>query len=208
MHRVDLEQGAGAIAAALRAGEVIALPTETLIGLSCRADDAAAQARITALKGIATARGFVALVHDVEVVAGMLARGCDQRIVDFLRAAWPAPLSAIVAVETPVPWGVERDGMWTAAIRVPADATLRRILAAVGVPVLSTSANRTGEPPCNDAADVIATFGTELDLVVESVQRPQSSGQASTLVDATRWPLRVVRRGAFDVERALEAIAP
>ena len=206
MQPAQLEQDAGAIAAALRAGSVIALPTETLIGLSCRADDAKARARIAALKGIAAPRGFVALVHDVDVVAAMLAPGGDGRILDFLRAAWPAPLSAIIAVETPVPWGEERDGKHTAALRVPADTALRQVLAAVGVPVLSTSANRTGQPPCSDAAEVIATFGAELDLVVESAPRAPFARRASTLVDATRWPLRVVRPGAFDVERALEAI--
>jgi tRNA A37 threonylcarbamoyladenosine synthetase subunit TsaC/SUA5/YrdC len=122
-----------------------------------------------------------------------------------LRTAWPAPLSAVVRVATPVAWGAMQDGICTAAIRVPSDATLRRIVAAAGGPVLSTSANRTGESPCADATSVIELFADRVDLVVES-SRP-SMGQASTLVDATAWPLRVLRAGAFDVDRVRERIA-
>jgi len=204
--RAHLHRDVETIAAALRAGQVIALPTETLIGLSCRADDERARARIAALKGIEAPRGFVVLVHEAEVLDPLVAPECDRRALDFLRSVWPAPLSAIVPLASPVPWGSERDGVCTVAVRVPADATLRRILCAVGGPVLSTSANRTGEAPCRDAAEVVSTFGSGLDLVVES--DATGSGLPSTLVDATRWPLQVVREGAFDVRRVLEGVVP
>jgi len=206
--RAHLHRDADDIVAALRAGQVIALPTETLIGLSCRADETPARARIAALKGIEAPRGFVALIHDVEVLAPLVAPECDPRVLDVLRAVWPAPLSAIVPLASSVPWGVERDGVCTVAVRVPADVTLRAILRAVGVPVLSTSANRSGEAPCRDAAQVIATFGAALDLVVESDATATTLGLPSTLVDATRWPLQVVREGAFDVRRLLAGVAP
>lgn len=202
--RAHLQRDVDAIVLALRAGQVVALPTETLIGLSCRADDERALARIAALKGISAPRGFLALIHDAEVVAPRLTPAADRRPLEFLRSVWPAPLSAILPLASPVAWGVEQDGVFTAAFRVPADPTLLRILRALDVPVLSTSANRTGEPPCRDAAQVTATFEGGVDLVVES--DAIAGDLPSTLVDATRWPLRVVRQGAFDVQRAWEGV--
>jgi tRNA A37 threonylcarbamoyladenosine synthetase subunit TsaC/SUA5/YrdC len=83
---------------------------------------------------------------------------------------------------------------------------LRSLLRAVGVPVLSTSANLSGEAPCRDVSQVRATFGAALDLVVESDATP--GALPSTLVDATGWPLRVVRDGAFDMRRILAEVAP
>ncbi len=82
MQRAHLSRDADTVAAALRAGLVIALPTETLIGLSCRGDDDRARARIAAMKRIEAPRGFVVLVHDVEVHMPLIEPGCDPRVLD------------------------------------------------------------------------------------------------------------------------------
>ena len=90
---------------------------------------------------------------------------------------------------------------------MPAHARLRELVAAVGEPVVSTSANRSGRAPLDDPAAIVEAFGAGLDVVViESagsvaarVRRP------STVADCTAWPPRLLRAGEFDLEAAARA---
>jgi L-threonylcarbamoyladenylate synthase len=188
----------------LHQGAILGLPTETLYGLSCVATDAGAVARLAALKGIASPRGFVALVDGVETLEAYLAAGQDRRAVEFLRRVWPAPLSAILTVQPGLPWGEEHGGRWTAAFRVPAHDTLQELLTDLGAPLVSTSANRTGDPPLTSAAEIASCFGAALSAVVPEHSR--GAGQPSTLADFTGWPPVVRRAGCYDLAAALAAV--
>jgi protein-tyrosine phosphatase len=191
----------------LRQGATVVLPTETLYGLSCVATDAAAVARLAKLKGIDTPRGFVALVARCEMIEPFLAADQDPRAVEFLRRVWPAPLSAILAVRSGLPWSEAGHGQPTAAFRVPAHVALLQLLSTVDAPVVSTSANRTGEPPLGSAAAIAAVFGPEVAAIV--LERPpdrppgRALRRASTLADFTTWPPAVRRAGSFDLDAAL-----
>jgi L-threonylcarbamoyladenylate synthase len=194
----------------LRLGATVALPTETLYGLSCVATDAGAVGRLAALKGSASARGFVALVARYEMIEPFLAPVHDPRALEFLRRTWPAPLSAILAVHSELPWSEAGSSPPTAAFRVPAHAALLRLLDAVGVPVVSTSANRAGGTPLGDVAAIAAEFGPGLAaIVLERSRERQPSGagrRASTLADFRTWPPAVRRAGSFDLPAAPAAV--
>jgi len=182
-------------------GSLVVLPTETLYGFSVRASDAASIARLTALKG-RTVAGFVALAADLEQVREH-AVGPPPQVVEWLQRVWPAPLSAVLAVTGPVPWGRGSvDSGWTAAFRVPQHAWLRQLARKLGEPILSTSVNRTGEPPLGCAADIVERFGDQVDLLVEepALDAAAAERRASTVVDATQWPPRLIRAGAFGFE--------
>jgi L-threonylcarbamoyladenylate synthase len=198
------EPGAVAdVAARLRGGALLALPTETVYGLSCLATDAAAVAQVAALKGIGAPRGFAALVASAAMALEAASTQLDRRAARFLRAAWPAPLTAVLPVPAALPWSEERDVGWTAAFRVPSHAILLQVLGAVGEPVLSTSANRTGEPPLTSPEAIVDLFGSALDAVAIEEKREDSDGRASTVADFTVWPPRSVRAGRFDLHAAL-----
>jgi L-threonylcarbamoyladenylate synthase len=184
-----------------RPGSLVVLPTETLYGFSAPALDAASIARVTALKGRREA-GFVALAADLRQVQPFLAPTTPPQVLDWLRSTWPAALSAILPVTGPLSWGRGSvDSSWTAAFRVPRHAWMRQLAESLGEPILSTSVNRTGAPPLRRATDIVAQFGDRLDLVVQDAALEDAPvAAASTLVDATRWPLRVVRQGAFSVQ--------
>jgi len=182
-----------------RPGSLVVLPTETLYGFSARAQDAASIARVTALKG-RTEAGFVALAADFDQVQRWVAARTPKRILEWLREAWPAPLSAILPVSGPVGWGRDSvDSGWTAAFRVPRHTWLQQVARELGEPILSTSVNRTGEPPLGCAADIAVRFGDDVDLLVEDelLETAAEPRLASTLVDATLWPPRLVRQGAY-----------
>jgi L-threonylcarbamoyladenylate synthase len=187
----------------LRGGATLALPTETLYGLSCVATDAQAVARLAALKGTPGARGFVALVARFEAIEPFLAPGNDARGLEFLRRTWPAALSAILTVRDTVPWRDAGSSPPTAAFRVPAHAALLELLASVDAPLVSTSANRAGEPPLGDPADIAAVFGPRVAAIVLEGPVRGSSQRASTLADFRTWPPVVRRVGSFDLAAAL-----
>jgi len=205
----DEPEAFGRLAYRLRAGDLAAVPTETVYGLSCRGFDGEAVGRLAALKRIDRPRGFVALAADVEMVE--LRVVAEPQRLDFLREVWPAALTAVLPVDLPVPWGESRAGSATAAFRVPALPRLRELVRRVGEPLVSTSANRTGQPPLEDAAAIVAEFGAELDIVAVGAPEtgpaagPTVGPRVSTVADFTVWPPRVLRPGQFDLESALRA---
>lgn len=197
----------------LRAGGVVALPTETLYGFSCLARSELGIRRILEIKGAGARRGFVALVGEVAGVRAEVHALQEPRALDFLAEVWPAALTAVLRVREVLPWGTTQDGVHTAAFRVPDHAPLRALLSALGAPVVSTSLNRTGMPPLVRPEEILQEFGDQIDLLIlddaDPVQyaadQEREERQASCLADFTRWPPQVLRRGVFDLEAAVAA---
>lgn len=191
----------------LAAGGALILPTETLYGFSAVAPAAAARARIEAWKGIAARRAFLALVSSLEAIRPLLDAQQDARALRFLGAVWPAPLTAVLRVQAAVPWGEALESGATAAFRVPAHPRLRALLETVGVPVLSTSVNRSGEPPLQRQAEIARRYGASADLWFfrDRGLETRGPGPGSTIADFTVWPPRLLRAGLFDLEAGLSA---
>jgi L-threonylcarbamoyladenylate synthase len=180
----------------LTAGGVVLLPSDTLPGLHCRADLPSSVARVVALKGQAATKPLLLLCADAEVALAMTT-DLDDRIIRYASRCWPGPFTFVLKAGPGVPAGVS-GGRGTVALRVPASAPLRELLAAVGKPLVSTSANRSGEPPSRDMAEAERLFGAQVDGVLrlwpESAEHT-SAGRASALIDLTSWPPRVLREG-------------
>ena len=111
--------------------------------------------------------------------------------LDRLFALWPAPLTVIFGLRTPIPASLE---LSTLGVRMPAHDALRALLTRVG-PLTGTSLNRSGDPPCETADQAAERFAGEIDLLVDGGKTP--GGLPSTLVDATVEPPRLLRAGAF-----------
>ena len=194
----------------LEAGEAVILPTETLYGFSALGSSDAGRRRIESWKGIAARRAFLALVPSFAAVQPFLDPDQDRRALHFLRAVWPAPLTAVLRVHAALPWGEGLESGATAAFRVPAHARLRALLERVGSPVLSTSVNRTGQPPLGRQADIASAFATVTNLWFfrDRGLEMREPGLGSTIVDCTLWPPRQVRPGLFDLDTSLCAVPP
>ena len=186
------------VAAALRRGRVVVLPTDTVYGLVALASLAAATARLFELKG----RG-----HDVPVA--VLCADVDQalRLVDPAAAAsvrgvarrwWPGPLTLVLPRRAGVELHVGEPAT-TIGVRVPAHDLVRAVAARVG-PLAATSANRHGSPTPTTAAAVRVELGDVVDLVVDGGTLAAS---ASTVVDTTTSPWTVLRSGALDAAAIL-----
>ncbi|MCA8973508.1 MAG: Sua5/YciO/YrdC/YwlC family protein [Planctomycetes bacterium] len=178
----------------LRAGELCALPTETVYGLAVLPSHDAAVRKARALKGRAVAHPFTWHVakrddlHDLVATVG-------PRIERLVRRYWPGPLTLVLD---------GKDGH-TIGVRHPAHAFTREVIAACGEPLWLSSVNRTGEEPLVDAAAICAQFGDELALVVDD--GPSALGIASSVVLATGDKLEVLREGIVSRDEVLAAAA-
>jgi tRNA threonylcarbamoyl adenosine modification protein (Sua5/YciO/YrdC/YwlC family) len=191
----DRAREAPRVAAHLRAGGLIAYPTETVYGFGCALQPEALQ-RLAELKGRGPGEPFLLLIERPEEVPDL------QWTESALRLAatfWPGPLTlALRTGEGHLPeWVRGRDG--AVAVRSSPHPAVHAILAALGEPVTSTSANRTGEPPATSAAGVVAQWrelGAPADLwILDGGPLPPSA--PSTIVDCTGARPRLLREGAI-----------
>ena len=177
----------------LRRRGIVVMRSDTVYGLHGVAP--ATGARLTALKGRPDGKPLLVLLADgrsAETITGTAPPAA-------LAGLWPGPLTIVLPVAEPAPTPVAA-GARSLAVRVPADPALRAIIAAVGAPLYSTSANRTGEPPLGDPAALRAAFGSSVELIVD--EGPVAAAVPSTIVDVTVSPPRVLRAGAVAVTAA------
>ena len=201
-HYTDRDEDLTAAAELLRAGELVAIPTETVYGLAADARNGAAVASIFAAKGrpsdnplivhIADKRELATLVAEIPPVAEALAE-----------AYWPGPLTMIFNKADGVPDEVTA-GLDTVAVRMPSHPIARRLIALSGCPLAAPSANRSGSPSPTDAHRVAEDMDGRIAAIVDG--GACSIGVESTVISVCGDRVRLLRPGAVTVEM-LEAIA-
>ncbi|GJD76451.1 Threonylcarbamoyl-AMP synthase [Methylobacterium goesingense] len=190
-----------AAAALLRAGQVVAFPTETVYGLGADATDPSAVARIFTAKERPRFNPLIAHLPDAEAA---LAEGVFDDAARSLAAAfWPGALTLVV----PAAPGcricdLARAGLPSVALRVPAPERTRALLARVGRPVAAPSANRSGRVSPTSAAHVLADLDGRIMAVLDGGETPV--GVESTVVACLGGTPRLLRPGGITRE-ALEA---
>ena len=166
----------------LSGGGVIAYPTEHCFGLGCDPSQLDAVQRILTIKQRAADQGLILIGLDEQQLSGYANfEALTQEQRERLRASWPGASTWLVpAVEdvSPLIRGVHQ----TIAVRVPSFAPCRALLSDLARPLVSTSANRHGEPALLRASDVVKSLGDELDYVVDAPVGGAS--QPSTITDA------------------------
>ena len=173
-HSTD-DAALAAIADVLARGGIALLPTDTIYGLHALAGSDAAVVRIAELKGRPDDKPFVVIAASADHLRMF---GAD--VPAALDALWPAPLTAIM-----------RRGEGTVAARVPDLDWLRALLAKTG-PLVSTSANRAGEPPISAIVELANEVAAGVDAAIDTGRR---DGKPSTIVDFTSSSPRLVREG-------------
>ena len=190
-------------ASVVRDGGVIAFPTETFYGLGVTPWDSAAVQRLFALKGRSTASSpiLVLIRHrkDLESLISEISPSAEL----LMKACWPGPLTIVFRASSRVP-SLLTAGTGTIGIRLSAAASLQWLLDAVDGPLTGTSANRSGALPAVTAQDVQASLGVDVDLVLDGGRTP--GGFASTVVDTTVMPVRLIREGALSRSAVLSVI--
>jgi len=197
----DPEAVAAAVTA-LRAGGLVAMPTETVYGLAC-ALDALALDRLLEAKRRPRAKGITLLVDALDQAAPFAVMPAAARALED--RFWPGPLTVVLAVRPgAVLPGAVTGGTGAVGIRVPDHPVPRGVAREVG-PLPTTSANLSGQPDALSAADVIAAVGRSVDLVVDGGTSP--GGVPSTVVSlSAQGELRLLRPGALPYPLVIEAV--
>lgn len=189
-------------AEAVLRGGVIAFPTDTLYGLGCSLFDVSAVEMVARLKRRDLSLAVISLIPEPRQVYG-LADEVSEVAERLMQRFWPGPLSLIFRAAPIVPARVRGAG-GTVALRCPKDTLCLRLLDRIGGPVVSSSANLSGQRPAETAEEVVRIFGNQLDLVIDG--GPRHGGVPSTLVDVTGPVPRLLRRGMIDVMGAVGEI--
>jgi L-threonylcarbamoyladenylate synthase len=181
-----------AAAGVLRAGGLVAFPTETFYGLGALALDEAAVARVFQAKGRPGDKPLLVLV-DSSAMVDRVAREVPDRARRLMARYWPGPLTLILPARTDLPTTLTA-GTGTIGVRLSAHPVAGALVHAVGAPVTAPSANPHGETSPRTADEVIAALGTRIDLVLDGGATP--GGPASTVLDVTGTRPVLLRPGA------------
>ena len=187
----------------LRAGGIVALPTDTVYGIAVALDTPGGIERLFRVKERPPEKGIALLLANAAQAWEIgVASAAAQRLAD---AFWPGPLTLVlerrpgVALPDALTGGAE-----TVGVRVPDHEAPRALAASLG-PLPTTSANLSGEPDALEAAAVLAQLGGRVDLILDGGRT--RGAVASTVVDCTKRPVAILREGALGERRIRQALA-
>jgi L-threonylcarbamoyladenylate synthase len=194
----DIERAA----AALRAGDLVILPTETVYGLAANAADPAAIARIFAAKGRPRFNPLIAHVSDRAMAERVAA--LPPLAARLSAAFWPGPLTLVVPIaDSAAVCDLARAGLDTVALRAPAHPLAQAVIGAFGGPVCAPSANRSGRPSPTTFADALEETGDSAAVALDG--GPCTVGLESTVVSVIGGEARLLRPGGLE-RAAIEAL--
>ena len=181
---------------ALRSGQLVIIPTETVYGIAANMLDKKAMERLVKIKQRGADKPFTLHISDREKVEehGRDITPCAYKL---MRAFWPGPLTLILKASG--------KGNLTIGIRLPDNEVAQRIIRKSVVPIVCPSANLAGEPSPRTCLEALKDLDGLVDLAIDAGRT--LLGTESTIVDVTADPARVVRVGALDKERVESVIS-
>ncbi len=186
--------------ALLKAGRLVAFPTETVYGLGANALDSAAVLSIFAAKGRPADNPLIVHIHDQAQLDGLCAP--PAAATPLMDAFWPGPLTLIMPRKPAVPDAVAAS-LPTVAVRMPSHPVAAELLRQCGLPIAAPSANRSGKPSPTAAAHVLEDMDGRIPLILDG--GPCDVGVESTVLDISHGRPCILRPGG--VTRAmLEAV--
>ena len=184
----------------LKAGSLVAFPTDTVYGVGTLAFNGKAVESIYAAKDRPTEKAIPVLIgdaQDLEKVGINISDSARRLAAHF----WPGPLTILVPKRADLPESVSSTS--TVGVRVPDHDVARALLCAAG-PMAVTSANISGKQSPVTAKEVYEQLGGRVDLIIDAGKTP--GGVPSTLVDCTASELNVLREGPISLEELLSAL--
>lgn len=198
----QLESGLTAATTAIRAGELVVLPTDTVYGLAADAFDPAAVRRLLAAKGRGPEMPPPVLVGSAATLDA-LASNVPSWTRDLVGHYWPGPLTVVVREQSSLQWDLGKT-RGTVAVRMPHDPVALELLGRTG-PLAVSSANTTGRPAATDADNAAEMLAESVAVILDG--GPTADDRPSTIVDCTGTRPRVLRVGAVAVEELRAVLA-
>ena len=192
----------GRAALILRAGGLVALPTETVYGLGANALDAAAVGRIFEAKQRPAWDPIIVHIANLAMLEGLV-EGVPEGAQRLMEAFWPGPLTLLLPRTVAVPNAVTA-GRALVGVRMPAHPVALELIRRAGVPVAAPSANIFGHISPTTAAHVLADLDGRIDAVLDA--GPTGLGVESTVLDPYQSPMVIYRPGVVTAEQ-IRAVA-
>ena len=189
----------------IRAGELVAFPTETVYGLGADATNARAVAKIFEAKGRPQFNPLISHVPDATEARRLVQwNGAADRLAAHF---WPGPLTLVLKRSSDCPIALlATAGLDTVAIRAPAHPMAQELIRAAGVPIAAPSANRSGSISPTRAEHVAESLGDKVAMILDG--GPCEVGVESTVLDLTTEPPTLLRPGGATREAIEAAIGP
>ncbi len=181
--------------AAIRLGQVVAIPTDALYALVADPFDLRAVRQIYHAKGRETQRPLPLFVRDALMVEE-LAREVPSRFHVLTRRFWPGPLTIILNASATMPLRATGN-TGRLAVRQPRSRLVDELLARMNQPLIATSANISGLPTCRSGIEVFGVMDGRVDLVLDG---GPSHGVGATTVDITEPTWQIIREGTISAE--------
>jgi len=188
----------------LRAGGLVALPTETVYGLGANALDAEAVGRIFAAKQRPGWDPIIVHVASISMLEGLV-KDVPEAARKLMEAFWPGPLTLLLPRTSAVP-DVVTAGRPLVGIRMPAHPVALELIRRAGVPVAAPSANTFGHTSPTTAAHVLADLDGRIDAILEA--GPTEHGVESTVLDPCQSPMVIYRPGAVTSVQIRDSAGP
>ena len=172
-------------------GGVVALPTESFYGLAVHAMDEKGIERLFAVKRRREDNPVLILIASKESLGSYVAK-VPNRAQKLMERFWPGGLTLVLFADPILPQSLTA-GTGKIGVRLSSHPVPGELARAVGAPITGTSANRSGQPGCSTAEEVMEAVGKDIDLILDGGKTP--GGKGSTVLDVTVDPPVVVRDG-------------
>ncbi len=182
---------------AILQGKVIAIPTDTYYALAADPFNLHAVDQIFQTKGRLSWKPLLLLIDTVEQVEA-IAQNIPDLFYQVAEEFWPGPLTIVLPARKNVPLKVT-GGTGTVGVRIPSCPFARMLSNALDIPLIGTSANLSNHPACSSAIEVLEQLEGRIELVIDGGDSPAKT--ASTLLDLTQAPPRLLREGAISAEQ-------
>ncbi len=188
----------------LRAGKLVAFPTETVYGLGADARSTEAVERIYAAKGRPSDNPLIVHIAERGPLEALVA-AIPAQAERLMRRFWPGPLTIVFPLRPGAVSPLVTAGLDTIAIRMPAHPLALKLIAASGCPIAAPSANRSGRPSTTTAAHVLEDMGGRIEGIMDG--GPTGVGLESTVVECTAAGVNILRPGGVTAEQLREVAA-
>jgi len=177
-------------ASAVRNGAIAVFPTDTVYGIGTGSSLLSVTEKIYRIKGRASSKPLPILIDSIRTLKRLAYPG--TKAMKLAAGFWPGALTLVVK---PKP-GAENlaKGFKGLGIRIPGNKRLRKWLRMIDAPLISTSANLSGQPACKRAEDAVSVFSGKVEYILYG---GKPSGKESTVVDVTGRKLKILREGAI-----------
>lgn len=186
----------------ISSGGLVAVPTETVYGLAANGLDEAAVGEIYEVKGRPEVKPLSLMVPGKEAME-QYCQGVPKAAYALAERFWPGPLTIILKSKDRVP-EIVRAGGSTVGLRCPDHKLTLELLRACGKPLAAPSANPSGEPSPKNAQKVFEYFGGRIDAILDGGEC--GIGTESTIIDMSRKPYRILRKGALEETEIARAL--